>query len=69
MDQVRSWKRENGLSLDIAWFKGSERVNSFDVLVSNDGSTLRKFSPVRAVAQLLPQKNKMFLIQKGGMYG
>ena len=56
-------------SLDIAWFKGSERVNSFDVLVSNDGRNLRKFSPVRAVAQLLPQKINMFLIQKGGMYG
>src|SRR6476620_4459503 len=29
-------------SLDIAWFKGSERVNSFDVLVSNDGSSFTK---------------------------
>ena len=29
-------------SVDVNWFKGNERVNSFDVLVSNDGNTFTK---------------------------
>ena len=27
-------------SVDVNWYKGNERVNSFDVLVSNDGNTV-----------------------------
>ena len=42
MDQVRSGSEKTVCSVDVNWYKGNERVNSFDVLVSNDGSGFAK---------------------------
>ena len=57
-------------SVNIAWFKGNERVNSFDILVSNDGRSFTKiFSGKSSGTTTATENSTMFLIQKEGMYG
>ena len=54
-------------SVDISWFNGNQRVNTFEIAVSNDGNTFTKIFHLKAVEQPQLQKNMMSPIAKEDM--
>ena len=48
-------------SVTIAWHRGDERQNTFEISISNDGSATRAYFLTRAAALQLGEKNMILL--------
>ena len=54
-------------SVDISWFNGNQRVNTFEIAVSNDGNTFTKIFSSKSSGTTTLQKNMMSPIAKEDM--